>query len=254
MKCVNIGKCLNVFFCFTSYAVTAQLYEHKFPLEFGIHAGPNIYQGDLTPSAFGSYKTIDFTAGLHVNVIINRAFSIRANYNYGRLRGDDGEYNDKPWRQQRNYRFNATLHEYSAVLVWDIFAQNNEITTAYAPYIFAGVGHASVSIQRDFSRFNPQYFAGQPSVIAGLNADLTNPLPKHIRILPIGIGIRHPLSPVLSVKAESSLRFSSSDYLDGFSNAADTKQNDHYYSLAIGLIFSPGKKTKDREIPCPELK
>jgi len=230
----------------------AQVHESKFPFEFGIHAGANVYLGDLTPSAIGSYKTIDLTAGFNVDAIISDAFLLRVNYNRGKLRGDDAVYNDKPWRQQRNLKFNATLNEYSAMVVWDILAQNRETQTALAPYIFAGVGYSTASIQRDYSRFNRQFFTSQPSVIAGLNADLANPLPKNIRVLPIGFGVRHSLTPIVAVEVEWSFRFCSSDYLDGFSNAADTKQSDHFYSLVAGLIFSPGKKTGEHDIPCPK--
>lgn len=253
MKWGKKGSCVIVFCCVASLTMSAQSREFKFPFEFGLHAGGNIYQGDLTPSPIGSYRTIDFTTGAHANAIISDAFSLRATYNYGKLRGDDAAYNNSAWRRQRNLKFTATQREYSFMVVWDIFAQNKEITTPFAPYLFAGLGYTSLKIERDYSKFNRQYFVGQPSVIAGLDADLAQPLPKGMRVIPFGIGIRHPITNVISVKFETCLRLSSTDYLDGFSNAADTKQTDHYHSHVIGLIFSPGKTTRDHNIPCPKM-
>jgi hypothetical protein len=86
-------------FVLVAHAVSAQESTDKF--EIGIHAGAAIYQGDLTPSPFGSFKTVRTASGVHANIILSEAFSFRPNFDFGTLEGDDSKYNDKPWRQQR---------------------------------------------------------------------------------------------------------------------------------------------------------
>src|SRR4051794_33668282 len=110
-----------VIFCICQI-VSAQSNPSDF--EIGVHGGTSVYQGDLTPSPFGSFKTVDFEGGAHANIIATFAFSVRANIVFGSLRGDDAEYNDKPWRRQRNFRFSSSYKEIALMLVWNIFNKN----------------------------------------------------------------------------------------------------------------------------------
>src|SRR5215208_3600576 len=86
--------------CTTSYG---QLNLSKY--EAGITAGLFIYQGDLTPSRFGSYRTPGFNMNIFINRILNPAFSLRTNFSFTKLRGDDSKYSSPAWRRQRNFNF-----------------------------------------------------------------------------------------------------------------------------------------------------
>ena len=223
-------------------------------LEIGIYAGASIYQGDLTPSIFGSYKTVRTAAGVFGNIIISPAFSLRPNFAFGKLEGDDSKYNDREWRQQRNFKFKSSFKEYSALLVWDVFSRNfDELREGFSPYLFGGIGYTSLKGHRNYSNFNQQYFSAEPKVIAGLNRDIAEPNLTGMLVVPVGVGARYSVSPVVSVIAEATYRLSGSDYLDGFSMAADTKQKDRYYTASIGLIFNPGKRSGEG-IKCPVFK
>src|SRR5436190_7424979 len=85
--------------------------------EIGINAGVFVYQGDLTPSQFGSYNTLRPELNLFVNKIISPVFSLRTNLALGGLKGDDAAYQLPKYRQQRNLDFNSPAFEISELLV-----------------------------------------------------------------------------------------------------------------------------------------
>jgi hypothetical protein len=103
--------------------------------------------------------------------------------------------------------------------------------------MFAGLGFSIVNIKRDWSRFNAEYFSSEPGTISGLAGDQQHPLPTLIPVFPMGIGIRYPVSSRILVNAETSYRFTFSDYLDGFSKAANDARKDSYLSHSVGLIY-----------------
>src|SRR5205085_9589347 len=73
--------------------------------EAGLRLSALAYQGDLSPSVVGSYKTPTLGFGAFVTKNLNRSFSIRANLGYAKLRGDDAAYSKPDWRQERNFNF-----------------------------------------------------------------------------------------------------------------------------------------------------
>lgn len=227
----------------------AQIYTHRY--EAGISAGTFIYQGDLTPSDVGSYKTMRPNFGIYVSRILNRSFSARANFGFGQLKGDDALYEYPEYRRQRNFRFSTPVTEISAVLEWNILAKNaRENNKGLSPYIFAGAGASFLNVNRDGSRFNAEYFNSQ-KVSEGVAADLAHSPPGVVLILPAGAGVKYRLTPRLSLFAETSYRFMFTDYLDGFSYGANAEKSDNYYGHSIGLIFSLGYKNR---YDCPVVK
>ena len=81
--------------------------------ELGLSAGTFIYQGDLTPARFGSYRTPGANVNIFVNRILNPSFTLRTNLAFGKLRGDDAKYSNPEWRQQRNFNFSSSVFELS---------------------------------------------------------------------------------------------------------------------------------------------
>ena len=117
-----------------------------------------------------------------------------------------------------------------------------------SPYLFAGAGYAFVNIKRDWSGFNPEYFVLAPEIASGLAIDVQHGLPRVTPVFPIGIGIRHSLSPRISLHAEIAYRFTPTDYLDGFSKEANPERKDQYYSVVAGIIYTPWKRNS---LQCP---
>jgi len=206
--------------------------------EIGLNVGVFVYQGDLTPSQFGSYNTLKPALNFFVNKIVSPVFSLRTNLALGGLKGDDASYSVPKYRQQRNFNFNSPAFEISELLIADLFKNNiSRPSSGLSPYLFAGLGLSLLNIKRDWSRFNAEYFSSEPGTLSGLVADQRHPLPTLIPVLPMGIGIRYPISPRISVNAETSYRFTFTDYLDGFSKAANDSRKDSYLAHTVGLIY-----------------
>ena len=70
--------------------------------------------------------------------------------------------------------------------------------------------------------------------------DSAHSLPKVIPVLPVGAGLRYFFSPKFGLNLEASYRVSFTDYIDGFSQAANPDLKDHYMNYALGIIFRPG--------------
>jgi len=173
--------------------------------EVGIAGSAFIYQGDLTPARLGSYRTLRPGLDIYISRLIDPMFSIRTNVAIGKLTGDDSKYAVPEYRQQRNFNFTTPVFEISELLVVDLLKNNfTRQSSRLSPYLFAGIGVSFLRIKRDWSRFNAEYFSAETSTIQGLAADGERSLPKAIPVLPLGIGIRYPLSKRISLNAETS--------------------------------------------------
>jgi hypothetical protein len=240
-----------IFFAAYSTGVTAQLDLSRY--EVGIGGSGFVYQGDLTPSRLGSYRTLKPGLQVFVNKIIDPMFSLRTNISFGNLKGNDSEYAVPEYRRQRNFNFITPVLEISELLVADLLKNNfARQSSRLSPYLFAGVGLSFLKIRRDWSRFNAEYFSTEASTIQGLAADVQHSLPKAIPVLPLGIGIRYSLSKRISLNAETSYRFTFTDYLDGFSKAADPSQRDSYQTHSIGIVYRFEKNSASWKCPVPK--
>jgi opacity protein-like surface antigen len=227
----------------------AQLNLHNW--QVGINAGTFVYQGDLTPQTFGSYKTLKPTLGFYISRILNPSFLLRTNIAAGRLLGADARYSSPAYRQQRNLRFTSPVTEISELMVWNMFGNNgNEIGNRFSPYVFGGVGVSFLKVDRS-SNLNKSYFVNEPNVTSGLAADMNKTPPRAILVLPAGIGVEYFLTSNLSLTAETNFRYTFTDYLDGFSQVANPKKKDFYQSHTVGLVF---KFNKNKGLPCPVIK
>src|SRR5215813_1823475 len=184
--------------------------------EIGIAGSGFVYQGDLTPSRLGSYRTLKPGVQIFLSKIINPMLSLRTNLSIGKLKGDDSKYAVPEYRQQRNFNFTTAVFEISELLVADLLKNNfARQSSRLSPYVFAGIGVSFLKTKRDWSRFNAEYFSAEPSTIQGLAADAEHSTPNAIPLLPLGIGIRYSLSRRISLSAETSYRLTFTDYLDG---------------------------------------
>lgn len=220
--------------------------------QIGINGGVFIYMGDLAPSPLGSYKTPSAVIGVNISRILDPYFALRANVVFGKLRGNDSVYNNPSWRQQRNFNFSTPVTELSAQLVWNLFGNNNnELGLKFSPYLFSGAGVSFLNISRDYSRLNRAAFPAGNKTQLGLAIDSVHTLPGSILVLPVGAGVAYYISPKISLTAETSFRYTFTDYLDGFSRSANPDRKDFYHSHTIGIIFRFGKKN---QLDCPVLK
>ncbi len=214
--------------------------------EIGINTGAFIYQGDLTPSAIGSFKTPSFVFGINESRRLTSFLAARFDLAFGHLRGNDAAYVSPEWRKQRAFNFTTPVTEVTASLVYYPMGTERK----FSPYLFAGAGLAFVNIKRDYSAYNAAYFS-EEGVSEGLQQDITRKLPQTIPVLPLGVGVRYPLSEKFFLNSEASYRYMRTDYLDGFSQAANPSLKDHYYKFSIGMGYRLG--VKDR-FGCPTVR
>ncbi len=219
--------------------------------QVGVNGGIFVYQGDLTPSTLGSYKTVKPTLSVYVSRILSPSFLLRTNLAVGQLKGDEAKYSSPAYRRQRNLSFTTPVTELSELLVWNMFGNNsNEIGNKFSPYLFGGVGVSFLSVKRA-SNLNKSYFTNEPTVAIGLAADMRVNPPKAILVVPVGVGIEYYLTPHVALTAETNFRYTRTDYLDGFSKVTNTNKNDFYQSHTVGLVYKFGKKN---QLGCPVLK
>lgn len=212
--------------------------------EAGISTGGFVYQGELTPSRFGSYRTIKPGLNLWASKKITGKIALRANFAWASLKGDESTYKNPAWRQQRNLKFTTPLKEFSLLAVWNVYS----FETRLRPYLFAGVGYSFIHVSRDYSGFNAVYFANEKPAVDGLAADIAHKPPRGLAVVPLGAGLRYALNPNWSLQLETNYRLIESDYLDGFSKVGNPERNDHYQSTTVGVIYSFGKK---KDVDCP---
>ncbi|NCU03171.1 MAG: hypothetical protein GXC73_04220 [Chitinophagaceae bacterium] len=223
----------------TCTQLQAQIKQPKY--EAGIAAGAFVYQGDLTPYRFGSLKTMRPGLLLHGSRLLSATIAVRLQLSIASLYGDDAKYNNPAYRQQRNFNFRTSLIEVSPQFVWSPLGWS-DAGKQLSPYLFGGAAVSLVRIRRDASAFNAAYFEAEPELFTHLATDLSVRTPRLMSSVPVGAGMRYSISPAVVLHAEASYRFLFTDYLDGFSRAANPERNDHYYNIAVGVIYRFGRR------------
>lgn len=248
MRLIFSAGIIPFMFCMQSTGLNAQSILSK--LEFGANLGAFIYQGDLTPSRFGSFRTPGLQLGISASMPLNNFLAARANIAFGKLRGDDAKYSSPEWRKHRNLNFRSPVFELSGQVVWNITGDPQN-SMGLTPYLFAGAGLSFLRINRDASNFDGEYFSNEPALQTGLTADLNHRTPKALLVFPVGAGFRYPLTNKLSVNTEAAYRLAFSDYIDGFSQAGNPSFNDHYHSISVGILYRLGSSGA---VACPVVK
>lgn len=230
--------------------INSQLPKSYFEVGGGL--GTYVYQGDLTPSRIGSFKTLKPGLFLWASKVVSASRSYRINLTIASLKGDESKYSIPEYRQQRNFKFKTPLIELSALSVWDIRGNNfYRSKGTFSPYLFSGVGLSFLTIKPDRNGFNAAYFNTNEEVMKGLDADAEKNLPRLLPFVPVGLGFRYEISERLAINTETSYRFVFTDYLDGFSQSANPQKDDHYLSQTVGFLFKLGKKNSWN---CPKIK
>lgn len=242
----------NLFFvaaCFILALATAQpasaqkITKPKY--ELGGRLSALIYQGDLSPSPMGSYKSPGLGGGIFATRIIDWNWAFRMSIDYGNLKGNDSLYATPSWRRERNFSFHTSFTEIAAQFVFTL--GDNYQADRLQTYVFAGAGMSFLKVRRGYNGFNSAYFIAADWNVKGLRQDSMTQLPTHCFIFPVGAGLRFGIGDYMSFFAEGTYRLMSTDYLDGFSKAANPGQLDHYTNLSVGLIYRFG----DNYINCP---
>lgn len=251
MKTVPFAKLsLAAILCLSAFTLPAQFKLSN--VELGADINNFIYQGDLTPPKIGSLKTMTWGLDIYGSYKLNSKFSLKTQLLFGSLKGDESRYSKPAYRQQRNFAFTTPVTEISENIVWNIVPPATQGGARLTPYLSAGVGYAFLHIRRDYSRFNAAYFGPESFVTIGLGVDTMHSVPGGLLVLPVSAGLRYALTNKWSLNLETTYRLNSSDYLDGFSQSANTERKDHFFTNAIGVIYTFGKASN--MLKCPTVK
>jgi hypothetical protein len=234
-------------FLLLSLTSGAQFYKD---MSVGLNGGIYVYQGDLTPERFGSFRTIQPGFSFFAKKPINYFLAARFHVSIANLKGDDSRYSNPEYRQQRNFYFTTPVKEFSAQLVWNIRGRNYD-EQGIMPYVFSGAGISLIRVHKDYSRMDPTVFGDGSEVMRGLAIDNAKGTPRALFAVPVGVGAEYPISNRFSVNIETSYRFIFTDYLDGFSHSANPALKDHYHSTSAGIIYKFGNR--DKGIGCPAV-
>lgn len=221
----------------------------RYQYEMGINAGTFLYQGDLVRSRYGSFKAVGPVLQVWVRKPFSPYLSWRANLTIGSLQADESKFSTPSWKQLRNFSFHTPVTELSGVISYNLYGDNGkEDYHVLTPYLMAGFGLSFLQVTRDWSRLDTTVFNNKTTTQIGLGIDTARRLPTVLPVIPLGAGVRWAITPRLSATAELLFRYTFTDYIDGFSYAADNRNRDNYYSLSLGLSWMLG----GNGIRCPK--
>lgn len=222
------------------------------------------YFGDLAPLNRFASTDISFTRpgiGLHGSQRFGPRFTVRGDFTWGVLRGDDFSSadpfdNNARYRYVRNLHFRNFVKELSGGVMFDLWENKGNYVTRknWTPYAFLSVGvfhHNPKALAPDFDLSgNPLPEAGtwvalRPLGTEGQFSNLPEDHPNFGArpysllqfVIPFGLGVRYKLNNAFDISFEMGYRFTFTDYLDDVSK--------HYVDL--GHLNSPlAKAMSDR--------
>ena len=205
----------------------------------GLFVGGAAFTGDINPQSTPDPSEVSLSIGLVGRVDVTPKIGFRGGLIYGHLTGDDLNYLS---RENRGFRFNTTLIEFTGVMEWEPFASNRYYTNArgniemdklVSPYLFIGVGMGFASLDTDFSRYE-----GNNAVLEqGIQQDRAQGSSQTAFIVPIGFGLKFDISNKVSLGLEFGGRLAFSDYLDGISQSANPDNNDGYFIAGLNSYY-----------------
>jgi hypothetical protein len=170
--------------------------------EVGGSIGESGYIGDLNP-----LKLTDVGAGGFVKRNFNNYLSLRANYAYATIQGNDNT-SSNPQLNNRNLSFSTSLSEISLIAEFNFMNYIPEIgRNKYTPFIFAGFGSVA---------YNPT------AIYKGVNYDLrplmtegqAKPYSDRAYVIPYGAGIKFNFTGKWNLIVDLGYRNTNTGYLD----------------------------------------
>jgi len=188
--------------------------------EVGIFGGGSNYIGDIGRTNYiypNSYAVgAIYKWNMHPN------FSLRANYTYSKIVGDDAQSNNS-FRKTRGLSFSNDIHELVAGIEYHFFKYNLSKTGhTNTPYLFveAGAVNYGTAEGRTFNY-----------------------------AMPFGAGFKTILAPSIGIGFEVGFRYTFKDNIDGYPYDPDSpnvqinpNNNDWYVFSGITLVFAFGRE------------
>jgi hypothetical protein len=176
-----------------------------------------------------NFGNTQFAGSIYLSAIYKNAVALRLEGTYGQVKAYDSILKkvkaSTTGRYERNLSFRSTITEFMAVLElhplfmfrkYEDDAGSIEVPR-FSPYIVAGVGYFSFNPQ---AKLLNQWVDLQPLRTEGQGfAEYPDKKPYKLQQIniPVGLGVKYELSPMLNLRAEYVYRTLSTDYLDDVS-------------------------------------
>ncbi|PHN07574.1 hypothetical protein CRP01_05590 [Flavilitoribacter nigricans DSM 23189 = NBRC 102662] len=228
-------------------------------IDLGFAVGGSNYLGDLVETSWPFLKETNPMFGMWSTYRIGKTGGLRLGAAYGKVSGDDQNFSDPVYSENRRFRFTTDLLELSLVGVWEPFGKRRypsevEFKKIFSPYIFGGIGVVRVMADPDFSDMPTNQEARYRERIQTDKRDLPENL---IPTFPMGVGFKQDLSKRSVISVELGFRKAMTDYIDGISEAGNPGSGDWYVFGGTSLSFRIGEKDSDddgipdKEDACP---
>jgi hypothetical protein len=188
--------------------------------EVGIFGGGSNYIGDIGRTNYIYPNSYAVGAVYKWNMHPN--FSLRANYTYSKIVGDDAQSNNS-FRKIRGLSFSNDIHELVAGIEYHFFKYNLSKTGhTNTPYLFVEAGAVNYG------------------TAAGRSFNYS---------MPFGAGFKTILAPSVGIGFEAGFRYTFKDDIDGYpfdTQSANVQinpnNNDWYVFTGITLVFAFGRE------------
>lgn len=214
---------------------TSYFYSSAQKIECGGLAGMINYYGDLQPRRL-TLKNPKFAYGAFLQYNYNEKWSLRLNGLVSALDGADADYPD---RLRRGYSFESNLRQLTTAIEWFPFGKKERDAEDYlqknhALYLSAGGGLALVHTRTQ----------GLPEN----SLDLKRGSYEIPVIIQAGIGYKWDLNQFTNMGIEYIFHTSTSDYLDGISEAGNPDVRDwyNYIGLSVSYVLRTNKKIEKK--------
>lgn len=181
------------------------------------------YAGDMDPGTFFISPALAYTRwniGACVLYRYTERISLRGAFCYGRIQGDDRETQEPDisnedasgWRYIRGTNFINDLFELKADIVYDFIENRGRYNKRvdWTPYVFGGLAYFYMNPTADYGQGSQAIKDVLPPDRSFLN---------HQIAIPLGLGVRFRVGPLIDLAFELGLRKTFTGYLDGTKGA-----------------------------------
>ncbi len=206
---------LNIIFCLCAQLSFAQSWE------IGAMAGGSNYHGDIAYNIVPSET--NFSGGAFFKYNFNEYWTIRPTLSYLKISGADSNFNEY---KLRNLSFRNNIYELASVMEFNFQPFSNSAihkkTTAYALLGVALFLHKpEANLNNEWVELRPLQTENQRYRLMQLS-------------VPMGVGVKHALTPNILLGFEASWRKTFTDYLDDVSSTyADPSDGGATYQALV---------------------
>jgi len=188
-----------VFFISFTVHVRAQTWE------VGGTVGESGYMGDFNQT--NPFKVTDVSGGFFVKRNFNNYLSLKVQYMYGIIRGDDSTSTNQQLFN-RNLSFTSSLSEISLIGEFNFMSYIPEVgTNKYTPFIFAGIGRVNFNLKASYRGLDyelaPLTTEGQPKAYN-----------TQAWVIPYGAGMKFNFTGKWNFIVDLGYRYTNTGYLD----------------------------------------